>query len=61
VTRSSDVDDQAPVAVAVEWRRTVAVNVDSFFYVAKAAVPYLQNSGAIINAASINGLRGDKS
>jgi len=44
-----------------QWRRTFAVNVDSFFHVTKAAVPHLADGGAIINTASINGLRGNKS
>jgi NAD(P)-dependent dehydrogenase (short-subunit alcohol dehydrogenase family) len=43
-----------------QWRRTFAVNIDSFFYVTKAAVPHLENGGAIINTASINGLRGNE-
>ena len=44
-----------------QWRRTFAANIDSYFYVTKAAVPHLTDGGAIINTASINGLRGNKS
>ena len=44
-----------------QWRRTFAVNIDSFFYVTKAALEHLPDGGAIINTASINGLRGNKS
>jgi NAD(P)-dependent dehydrogenase (short-subunit alcohol dehydrogenase family) len=44
-----------------QWRRTFAVNVDSFFHVTKAALEHLPDGGAIINTASINGLRGNKS
>lgn len=44
-----------------QWRRTFAVNVDSFFRVTKAALEHLPEGGAIINTASINGLRGNKS
>ena len=43
-----------------QWRRTFAVNVDSFFYVIKAALEHLPDGGAIINTGSINGLRGNK-
>lgn len=44
-----------------QWRRTFAVNIDSYFHVSKAAVPHLRGGGSIINTASINGLRGNKS
>ena len=44
-----------------QWRRTFAVNVDSFFHVTKAALEHLPDGSAIINTASINGLRGNKS
>lgn len=44
-----------------QWRRTFAVNIDSFFHVSKAALEHLPDGGAIINTASINGLRGNKS
>ncbi|MCZ0732140.1 SDR family oxidoreductase [Mycolicibacterium iranicum] len=43
-----------------QWRRTFAVNVDSFFHVTKAALQHLPDGSAIINTASINGLRGNK-
>ncbi|OBB59066.1 NAD(P)-dependent oxidoreductase [Mycobacterium sp. 852013-51886_SCH5428379] len=43
-----------------QWRRTFAVNIDSFFHVTKAALQHLPDGGAIINTASINGLRGNK-
>lgn len=44
-----------------QWRRTFAVNIDSFFHVTKAALKHLPDGSAIINTASINGLRGNKS
>lgn len=44
-----------------QWRRTFAVNIDSFFHVTKAALSHLPDGSAIINTASINGLRGNKS
>lgn len=43
-----------------QWRHTFAVNIDSFFHVTKAALGHLPDGGAIINTASINGLRGNK-
>jgi NAD(P)-dependent dehydrogenase (short-subunit alcohol dehydrogenase family) len=43
-----------------QWRRTFAVNIDSFFHVTKAALGHLPDGSAIINTASINGLRGNK-
>ena len=41
-----------------QWRRTFAVNIDSFFHVTKAALAHLPDGAAIINTSSINGLRG---
>jgi NAD(P)-dependent dehydrogenase (short-subunit alcohol dehydrogenase family) len=43
-----------------QWRRTFAVNIDSFFRVTKAALEHLPDGAAIINTGSINGLRGNK-
>ncbi len=43
-----------------QWRRTFAVNIDSFFHVTKAALRHLPDGAAIINTGSINGLRGNK-
>lgn len=43
-----------------QWLRTFDVNVHSFFRVTKAALPHLSAGSAIINTASINGLRGNK-
>lgn len=43
-----------------QWRHTFAVNIDSFFHVTKAALQHIPKGGAIINTASINGLRGNK-
>ncbi|WP_411289608.1 SDR family oxidoreductase [Mycobacterium adipatum] len=60
VAYQSPVDDFAELTDE-QWRRTFAVNIDSFFHVTKAALPHLTPGGAIINTASINGLRGNKS
>jgi NAD(P)-dependent dehydrogenase (short-subunit alcohol dehydrogenase family) len=44
-----------------QWERTFRVNIHSYFWTTKAAMPHLPNGGAIINTSSINGLRGNKS
>ena len=44
-----------------QWDRTFAVNVSSFFWVVKDALPHLGEGSAIINTGSVNGLRGNKS
>ena len=44
-----------------QWLRTFDVNIHSYFRVTKAALPHLGDGSAIINTASINGLRGNKS
>jgi NAD(P)-dependent dehydrogenase (short-subunit alcohol dehydrogenase family) len=43
-----------------QWARTFDVNVHSFYRVTRAALPHLHRGAAIINTASINGLRGNK-
>ena len=43
---------------ADQWRRTFAVNVDAAFFVTQAALPHLPDGSAIVNTASITGLRG---
>jgi NAD(P)-dependent dehydrogenase (short-subunit alcohol dehydrogenase family) len=43
-----------------QWRRTFAVNIDSYFYVTKSALPHLSEGSVVLNTASINGLRGNK-
>lgn len=37
-----------------QWRKTFRTNIDSMFYLTKAALPYLKEDDAIINSASIN-------
>ena len=42
-----------------EWRTIVAVNLDSVFYVSRAAAPYLRKQGgAIVNVASVAARKG---
>jgi NAD(P)-dependent dehydrogenase (short-subunit alcohol dehydrogenase family) len=43
-----------------QWLRTFDVNIHSYFRVTKAALPHLGRGSVIINTASINGLRGNK-
>lgn len=45
--RIEDISDE-------ELRKTFAVNMDSVFYITKAAVPHMARGGSIINTASIN-------
>ena len=44
-----------------QWRRVIAVDLDSVFYGCKAAIPIMKagGGGAIINTASASGLGGD--
>jgi meso-butanediol dehydrogenase/(S,S)-butanediol dehydrogenase/diacetyl reductase len=50
-----------PVLPLEEWRRTLAVDLDSVFYGCRAAIPRLRaaGGGAIVNTASVSGLGGD--
>jgi len=59
VAFQNPVDDFADLSDD-QWRRTFAVNIDSFFHVTKAALTHMPSGGAIVNTASINGLRGNK-
>ncbi|MCU1699967.1 MAG: dehydrogenase [Mycobacterium sp.] len=59
VAFQNPVDDFAELSDD-QWRHTFAVNIDSFFHVTKAALAHLPDGAAIINTASINGLRGNK-
>jgi NAD(P)-dependent dehydrogenase (short-subunit alcohol dehydrogenase family) len=40
------------------WDRTFKVNIYSYFWITTAAYRHLPDGGAVINTASINGLRG---
>ena len=59
VAYQNPVEDFADLS-DLQWRRTFAVNVDSFFHVTKAALAHLPRGASVVNTASINGLRGNK-
>ncbi len=43
-----------------QWDRTFRTNIFGYFYMVKAALPYLEAGSAIVNTGSITGLRGNK-
>jgi NAD(P)-dependent dehydrogenase (short-subunit alcohol dehydrogenase family) len=60
VAFQNPVDDLTEISTE-QWDRTFRVNVYSYFWCTRAALSHLPDGGAIINTASINGLRGNKS
>jgi len=60
VATQQPVEDLAELSTE-QWERTFRVNVHSFFWTTRAALKHLPDGGVIINTASINGLRGNKS
>ena len=44
-----------------QWDHTFRVNVYSYFWTTRAALPHMPDGSSIINTSSINGLRGNKS
>jgi NAD(P)-dependent dehydrogenase (short-subunit alcohol dehydrogenase family) len=43
-----------------DWDRTFRTNIYGYFYMARAALKYLQRGDAIVNCGSITGLEGNK-
>jgi NAD(P)-dependent dehydrogenase (short-subunit alcohol dehydrogenase family) len=43
-----------------QWDRTFRTNIYGYFYMAKAALPYLAEGSAIVNTGSITGLQGSR-
>ncbi len=43
-----------------QWMHTFAVNVHSYFWITRSALQHLEAGSCIINTASVNGLRGNK-
>jgi NAD(P)-dependent dehydrogenase (short-subunit alcohol dehydrogenase family) len=41
-----------------EWEKTFAVNIHSYFWSTKAALPYMKEGSCIINSTSINAYKG---
>jgi NAD(P)-dependent dehydrogenase (short-subunit alcohol dehydrogenase family) len=60
VATQQSVKDLAELSTA-QWDRTFRVNVYSYFWTTREALNHLPDDGVIINTASINGLRGNKS
>ena len=60
IATQSPVDDFGKLS-SQQWERTFRVNIHSYFWTTKAALDHLPDGGCIINTASINGLRGNKS
>lgn len=52
---------KAPDLEPAAWHKIIAVDLDSVFFGARAAIPHLRRAGggAIVNTASISGLFGD--
>lgn len=52
---------ETPDTAAADWERVIGVDLDSFFYACKAAIPQMRRhgGGVIINNASISGMAGD--
>jgi NAD(P)-dependent dehydrogenase (short-subunit alcohol dehydrogenase family) len=44
-----------------EWDRTFRTNIYGYFYMARAALKYMQSGDTIVNTGSITGLEGNKS
>ena len=60
IATQSPVDDLGKLS-SQQWERTFRVNIFSYFWTTKAAADHLPDGGCVINTASINGLRGNKS
>ena len=43
-----------------QWEKTFRTNIFGYFYMVKAAMPYLEPGSCIINTGSITGLEGEK-
>jgi NAD(P)-dependent dehydrogenase (short-subunit alcohol dehydrogenase family) len=60
VATQEPVDDFGKLSTE-QWDRTFRVNVYSYFWTTRAALKHMPDGAAVINTASINGLRGNKS
>jgi len=50
-------DDIVDLSVE-QWERTFRTNIFAYFYMARAAVPFMKSGSAIINTGSITGIEG---
>jgi NAD(P)-dependent dehydrogenase (short-subunit alcohol dehydrogenase family) len=60
VATQEPIEDFAKLSTE-QWDRTFRVNIYSYFWITREALKHLPEGGTIINTASINGLRGNKS
>jgi NAD(P)-dependent dehydrogenase (short-subunit alcohol dehydrogenase family) len=60
VATQEPVKDISELSTA-QWDRTFRVNIYSYFWTTREALKHMPDGGVIINTASINGLRGNKS
>ncbi|WP_117208385.1 SDR family oxidoreductase [Allorhizocola rhizosphaerae] len=60
VAMQNPVEDLAQLETK-QWLDTFATNIHGYFWTTRAALRYLQRGSSIINTASVNGLRGNKS
>lgn len=59
IAEQNPVEDLADLSTE-QWLHTFAVNIHSYFWITRAALKHLPSGGCIINTASVNGLRGNK-
>lgn len=60
VNNAKSWQDPAPIAEVTDadWADRLAVNLDAYFRVSRAAIPMLRTGGAIVNVSSVHGLLG---
>lgn len=54
------VDPEITKISDAQWQRHMDVNINGYFYLARAAVPHMTAGAAIINTSSINAFAGNK-
>src|SRR5437588_268766 len=58
--RAQDQQESPEDLTLTQWDRTFRTNIYGYFYMVKAALPYLHEGCAIINTGSITGLEGSR-
>jgi NAD(P)-dependent dehydrogenase (short-subunit alcohol dehydrogenase family) len=56
----TEIEDFSQISTE-QWDHTFKVNVYSFFWITRAALSHMPDGGSIVNTASVNGFRGNKS